>query len=205
MALASHKIELTPRIGRLEREVLHGHTGLMVLFTGLSGAGKSTLANLVEVGLHRAGISTHLLDGDVFRKGLSADLGFSPQSRRENLRRLGEVGRLLVEGGLVTLAAFIAPQEADRRLIRELVGEESFMEVFVDCPLAVCEDRDPKGLYRRARAGELVQFTGVSSPYEPPARPDLVVRSHGEPPASSAARVVDHLRGHLRRQRARLS
>lgn len=162
-------------VTRARRAALNGHRSAIVWFTGLSGAGKSTLAHALEERLHRAGCRTFVLDGDNVRHGLCADLGFSDAARTENIRRAGETAKLFVEAGVIVLTAFISPFRADRRLVRALVGGADFIEVYCRCPLAVCEQRDVKGLYRRARAGEIAQFTGISSPYEAPTAAELVV------------------------------
>ncbi|ADO47222.1 adenylyl-sulfate kinase [[Enterobacter] lignolyticus] len=156
-----------------EREQLHGHRGVVLWFTGLSGSGKSTVAGALEAALHAHGVSTYLLDGDNVRHGLCRDLGFSDADRKENIRRVGEVARLMVDAGLVVLTAFISPHRAERQMVRELVGEGRFFEVFVDTPLAICETRDPKGLYKKARAGELRNFTGIDAVYETPEKPEI--------------------------------
>ncbi len=156
-----------------DREKLNGHRGLCLWFTGLSGSGKSTLANLVEAELLRVGIHTYLLDGDNIRHGLNAGLGFSAEDRRENIRRIGEVAKLFVDAGIVVLTAFISPFREDRQRVRELLPPGRFVESFVDCDPETCEARDPKGLYRKARAGEIADFTGISSPYEPPEAPEI--------------------------------
>lgn len=160
-------------VTREDREALHGHKGAVVWFTGLSGSGKSTIAGALEEALHRLGVSTWLLDGDNVRHGLCSDLGFSDDDRKENIRRVGEVAKLMVDAGLVVLTAFISPHRAERQMVRELVGEERFIEAFVDTPLAICEARDPKGLYKKARAGELRNFTGIDSVYESPETPEI--------------------------------
>ncbi|MFG1173566.1 adenylyl-sulfate kinase [Erwiniaceae bacterium CAU 1747] len=160
-------------VSREEREGLHGHQGAVLWFTGLSGSGKSTVAGALEQVLHRLGVSTYLLDGDNVRHGLCRDLGFSEDHRRENIRRVGEVAKLMVDAGLLVLTAFISPHRVERDSVREMLGEGRFIEVFVDTPLAICEARDPKGLYKKARAGELRNFTGIDSVYEAPERPDI--------------------------------
>jgi adenylylsulfate kinase len=160
-------------VTREQREQLRGHRGVVLWFTGLSGSGKSTVAGALEQALHAQGVATYLLDGDNVRHGLCRDLGFSDDDRRENIRRVGEVARLMVDAGLVVLSAFISPHRAERQMVRELAGEGRFLEIFVDTPLAVCEARDPKGLYRKARAGELRNFTGIDSAYEAPQAPEL--------------------------------
>ncbi|WP_240775704.1 adenylyl-sulfate kinase [Nissabacter sp. SGAir0207] len=159
-------------IARAEREALHGHQGVVLWFTGLSGSGKSTVAGALEQALHAHGVSTYLLDGDNVRHGLCNDLGFSDADRRENIRRVGEVAKLMVDAGLVVLTAFISPHREERRMVRELLGDR-FIEVYVDTPLELCEARDPKGLYKKARAGELKNFTGIDSAYEAPEAPDI--------------------------------
>lgn len=160
-------------VSREEREQQHGHQGAVLWFTGLSGSGKSTVAGALEQVLHRLGVSTYLLDGDNVRHGLCRDLGFSDADRKENIRRVGEVAKLMVDAGLVVLTAFISPHRAERDMVREMLGAGRFIEVFVDTPLAICESRDPKGLYKKARAGELRNFTGIDSVYEAPEQADI--------------------------------
>jgi bifunctional enzyme CysN/CysC len=164
------------RVSEDSRTERNGHRGGILWFTGLSGAGKSTLAVELERVLFGKGFQVMLLDGDNVRKGLSADLGFSPDDRAENIRRIGEVAALFAEAGVLVITAFISPYRADRDMIRRR-HPRYFHEVFINAPLEVCEARDAKGLYRKARAGEIKEFTGVSAPYEPPASPDLVVRT----------------------------
>lgn len=163
----------THPVTRQDREGLHKHQGAVLWFTGLSGSGKSTLAGALEQALHQRGVSTYLLDGDNVRHGLCRDLGFSDDDRRENIRRVGEVARLMVDAGLIVLTVFISPHRAERQLVRDMLPAGRFIEVFVDTPLAVCEAHDPKGLYQKARAGELRNFTGIDAVYEAPQRPDL--------------------------------
>jgi adenylylsulfate kinase len=162
-------------VTRERRERLNGHGAIVVWFTGLSGAGKSTLAHAVEESLHQQGRRTFVFDGDNVRHGLCSGLGFSPEGRRENLRRIGEMARLFIEAGVIALTAFISPLREDRERVRQIVGAENFFEIYVSCPLAVCEARDVKGMYARARAGEIKEFTGISAPYEAPQAPALVV------------------------------
>lgn len=147
----------------------------LIWFTGLSGSGKSTLAVQLEASLHAQGFKTYLLDGDNIRSGLNKDLSFTDDARVENIRRIAEVSKLFLDAGVVLLSAFISPFQADREQVRRIVGAEHYIEVFVDAPLEVCEQRDVKGLYRKARAGEVANFTGISSPYEKPARPDVAI------------------------------
>lgn len=160
-------------VTREERERQHGHQGVVLWFTGLSGSGKSTVAGALEQALHQIGVSTYLLDGDNVRHGLCRDLGFSDDDRKENIRRVGEVAKLMVDAGLVVLTAFISPHRAERQMVRDLLADGRFVEVYVDTPLAVCETRDPKGLYKKARAGELRNFTGIDSVYEAPEQPEI--------------------------------
>jgi adenylylsulfate kinase len=147
----------------------------LIWFTGLSGSGKSTLAVQLEAALHARGFKTYLLDGDNIRSGLNKDLSFTDEAREENIRRISEVCKLFLDAGVVLLSAFISPFKADRAQVKEIVGDENYIEVFVDAPLEVCEQRDVKGLYRKARAGEVRNFTGISSPYEKPEQPDVVI------------------------------
>ena len=158
---------------RQDKESLLGQRGLMVWLTGLSGSGKSTVALGVERELHKHGLLCRILDGDNIRAGINNNLGFSPEDRMENIRRIAEVGKLFVQTGIVTLACFVSPTEKIRSMARHIIGEEDFFEVYVSTPLEVCEQRDVKGLYARARRGEVKEFTGISAPFEPPTRPTL--------------------------------
>ncbi len=160
------------------RNELNGHASKVIWFTGLSGSGKSTLADALERHLHKEGFRTYILDGDNVRSGLNSDLDFSEAGRIENIRRIGEVAHLMVDAGLVVLSAFISPFAKDRQRVKEIVGPDHFIEVFVDCPLEICEQRDVKGLYAKARAGEIKNFTGIDSPFEPPNTPDVYVNTH---------------------------
>ncbi len=160
---------------RADKEHLLGQRGVMVWFTGLSGSGKSTVAMGVERELHQRGILCRILDGDNIRAGINSNLGFSPEDRKENIRRIAEVGRLFVHTGVVTLACFVSPTEEVRELARNIIGEEDFLEVYVCTPIEECERRDVKGLYARARRGEVKEFTGVSAPFEAPCHPALAI------------------------------
>jgi bifunctional enzyme CysN/CysC len=173
---------------------------VLLWFTGLSGAGKSTIANNLEGKLHALGKRTFVLDGDNIRHGLNRDLGFTEADRVENIRRIAEVAKLFVEAGLITMVAFISPFRAEREMARELVGPDEFIEIFVDTPLEICEQRDPKGLYRKARRGELRNFTGLDSPYERPESPELVLNSQND----RAEDLADHVIA-LLQQRGMLS
>ncbi|MCF8150165.1 MAG: adenylyl-sulfate kinase [Sulfuritalea sp.] len=181
-------------ISRQDREVDNGHRGAVVWFTGLSGAGKSTVAHAVEQELHRMQCRTFVFDGDNVRHGLCSDLGFSLEDRTENLRRIGEMAKLFVEAGLIALTAFISPLKKDRERVRSLLPHGDFLEIFCDASIDVCEGRDVKGLYRRARAGEIPEFTGISSPYEPPENPELILNTGENTLASCVARVLELLR-----------
>ncbi len=172
-----------------------GQTACVLWLTGLSGAGKSTIAGLAEAELNRRGHHAYVLDGDNIRRGLNCDLGFSDSDRVENIRRVAEVARLMVDAGLIVIVAFISPFSSGREMARALVGAHEFFEVFVDAPLAVTEARDPKGLYRRARGGDLQNFTGIDSPYEPPQAPDLHLDTVTLSPARAAAAVIALLEG----------
>lgn len=167
-------------ISREDREHLNGHKGKVIWFTGLSGSGKSTIANALEKELHAQGKRTYILDGDNIRQGLNKDLGFTDADRVENIRRVAEVAKLMMDAGLIVMTAFISPFRAEREMARELIGTDNFVEVFVDTPLDVCEQRDPKGLYKKARSGQLPNMTGINSPYEPPLNPTCVLGHTGQ-------------------------
>ncbi|MHA7808494.1 MAG: adenylyl-sulfate kinase [Marinobacter adhaerens] len=161
------------KITRAERSVNKNQKPCLLWFTGLSGSGKSTIANALDVALHKRGYHTFLLDGDNVRHGLCSDLGFSDDDREENIRRVGEVCKLFADAGLIVMSAFISPFTSDRRMVRKLFPAGEFIEVYMDTPLETCEERDPKGLYRKARSGEIKHFTGIDSPYEIPSHPEL--------------------------------
>ncbi|MDC9593469.1 adenylyl-sulfate kinase [Xenorhabdus sp. IM139775] len=179
----------THALDREQRETANGHPARVIWFTGLSGSGKSTLAGALEQALFAQGVKTYLLDGDNVRHGLCSDLGFSETDRQENIRRVGEVAKLMVDAGLVVLTAFISPHKTERQKIRELMGEGRFIEVYVDTPLEVCEARDPKGLYKKARAGELHNFTGIDAAYEAPEQPDVYLEG-SQPVGSSIEKLL---------------
>lgn len=181
--------------GSVTREDLakqQNHQSCLLWFTGLSGSGKSTVANAVAGALYERGCHPYVLDGDNVRHGLNKDLTFTEEDRVENIRRIGEVARLFVDAGVITLAAFISPFREDRARVREITGD-AFIEVYVQCDLDVCESRDPKGLYQKARAGEIPHFTGISSPYEEPENPEITVSTSSETLEVSAARVIAYL------------
>jgi adenylylsulfate kinase len=181
-------------VTRQRRELLNGHRGAIVWFTGLSGAGKSTVAHGTEELLHQMGCSTFVFDGDNVRHGLCSDLGFSLDDRRENMRRIGELAKLFLESGMIALTAFISPLRADRDTVRSMVPHGDFLEIFCRCPLEICEQRDTKGFYARARRGEIQEFTGISSPYEEPRNPELVLETGTLTVDESIQRTVRLLR-----------
>jgi adenylylsulfate kinase len=180
-------------VTREDRAQLNGHRGCTVWLTGLSGSGKSTIAVDLEKRLLERGVRTYILDGDNIRHGLNKNLGFSPEDRTENIRRIGEVAKLFTDAGIVALTAFISPYRADRDQVRALMQPGDFVEVFVDCPVEVCEQRDVKGLYKKARAGEIKEFTGISAPYEAPEKPELTLRTAGQSVEESAKQILAHL------------
>lgn len=191
-----------PAVDKPARALGLGQLPTAIWLTGLSGAGKSTIANLVESELYRRGHHTYLLDGDKLRRGLSADLGYTVEDRDENIRRVSEVARLMVDAGLIVLVAFISPLRAERARARALFEPGEFIEVFVDAPLAVTERRDPKGLYAQARRGDILNFTGIDSPYEPPESPEVHVHTDKTSPEEAASQVIEAL-GRLGRLGAR--
>ncbi|WP_404786047.1 adenylyl-sulfate kinase [Altericista sp. CCNU0014] len=180
-------------VSREEREVLNSHKSAILWFTGLSGAGKSTLSHAVESRLHEMKCHTFVIDGDNVRHGLCGDLGFAAADRTENIRRVGEVAKLFVEAGVITLTAFISPFRSDRDRVRQMVGANEFFEIYCKADLAVCEQRDVKGMYRKARSGEIAEFTGISSPYEAPEAPELVVETGSKPLEACVEEVIDLL------------
>jgi len=180
-------------INKTARAVQKGQTPKIVWLTGLSGAGKSTIANLVEKKMHALGRHTYLLDGDNVRHGLNKDLGFTEADRVENIRRVAEVAKLMLDAGLIVITAFISPFRAERRMARSLVQSDEFIEVFIDTPVAVAEQRDPKGLYKKARRGELKNFTGIDSPYEAPEAPEIRLETTRMSADESAEKIVAFL------------
>ena len=182
------------KVKREDRERLLGQKGVVIWFTGLSGSGKSTLAYAVEEKLHKMGYLTYVLDGDNIRHGLNSDLGFSPEDREENIRRVGEVAKLFADAGVIVMTAFISPYRKDRRRARRLMDEGRFVEVYCKCGLEVCEKRDPKGLYKKAKAGEIDQFTGISAPYEEPERPEIVVETDKQSIEECVEKIIQYLK-----------
>jgi adenylylsulfate kinase len=185
------------QINRNDRERLNGHRGFTLWFTGLPASGKSTLAVAVEKALHESNCRTYILDGDNIRHGLNKDLGFAPEDRTENIRRIGEVANLFRDCGVINLVAFISPYHSDRKTARECsVNDGTFIEVFVDCPIEICEARDPKGMYRKARAGVIKEFTGISAPYEVPIDPEICVPTHTRSLKDGVRIIMQYLVGH---------
>ncbi|WDL95843.1 adenylyl-sulfate kinase [Alicyclobacillus sp. ALC3] len=181
-------------IQKADRRDQNGHHSFVLWLTGLSGAGKSTVANALQAVLHEQGLQAYLLDGDNLRMGLNSDLGFSADDRTENVRRVAEVSKLFVDAGIIVITALISPYQEDRDAARTRYEDGEFVEVFVDCALEVCEERDPKGLYKRAKDGQIANFTGISSPYERPTSPEIVLHTDNDSVVSCVAQVLDWLR-----------
>ncbi|GMA48835.1 adenylyl-sulfate kinase [Alicyclobacillus contaminans] len=191
--MSQHVIWSEPSVSKAERRAIRGHHSLVLWLTGLSGAGKSTIGKALERKLYETGHHTFLLDGDNLRKGINADLGFSPPDRQENVRRTAEIAKLFVESGTIVIAALISPFRADREWVRRQFAEDEFVEVFVDCPLEVCQSRDPKGLYQQARQGAIPQFTGLASPYEPPISPEIVLHTDRLSIDDCVTRIIQYM------------
>ena len=181
------------KITKENRESLHGHRSFLLWFTGLSGSGKSTLANLVEIELHKLNVSTISLDGDNIRQGINKDLSFAPKDRTENIRRIAEIAHLMIDAGIVTLAAFVSPYMKDRENIRKIVGDDNFIEIYINTSLEECERRDVKGLYKKAREGEIKNMTGISAPYEAPINPDLEIVTDNQSVEKSVQTILDFI------------
>ncbi|GAB1855748.1 adenylyl-sulfate kinase [Flavobacteriaceae bacterium MHTCC 0001] len=184
-------------ITREDRTSINSHNPCLIWFTGLSGSGKSTIANLLEKELHKRKIHTYSLDGDNLRRGLNKDLKFTKEDRFENLRRTAEVARLFLDAGMVVIAAFITPYNAIRKEIKNIIGDEYYVEVFVNTPLEVCEERDTKGLYKKARSGQIKNFTGISSPFEKPLSPTIEIKTPQETPEEAVNRILEVLKEKL--------
>jgi adenylyl-sulfate kinase len=187
--LTWHRTSITKR----DRQELKGHSSFAIWFTGLSGAGKSTLANVLEETLLNSGVHTYLLDGDNLRMGINGNLGFSEKDRQENIRRVAEVARLFVDAGIVVIVAVISPKKEDRDNAKLKFKHNEFLEVFVDCPIEVCQKRDPKGLYRKATQGKIKNFTGIDSPYEPPGNPDIIAKTNIESVDENVQEIIETL------------
>lgn len=181
-------------VTRQRREAQNGHNSIILWFTGLSGAGKSTLAHAVEEELHSMGCKTFVFDGDNVRHGLNSDLGFSKEDRSENIRRIGEMCRLFIEAGVIALTAFISPFQKDRDIVRNMVKDGDFIEIYCDCSIETCEKRDVKGAYAKARKGDIPEFTGISSPYEKPENPELIINTGDTSLAESVGKVIEYLK-----------
>ena len=193
-----HLVKHDYKITKKDREEHNGHKSYLFWFTGLSGSGKSTLANLVEIALQNQGLSTYILDGDNIRQGINKDLSFSPKDRTENIRRIAEISNLMLDAGLVTLATFVSPYIKDRNKVKEIVGSDNFIEIFVNTSLAECERRDVKGLYKKARSGEIKNLTGISAPYEAPINPDLEVITDGHSIEESVEIIINYINKKLK-------
>jgi len=191
--LSLHTVTQNYNITKTQRELLHGHKAYLLWFTGLSGSGKSTLANLVEMELHKKGLSTYILDGDNIRQGINKDLSFAQKDRTENIRRIAEISTLMLEAGVLTLAAFVSPYIKDREAVKQIVGPDNFIEIFVNTSLEECERRDVKGLYKKARAGEIKNMTGISAPYQAPTHPDIEIITNGQTIQESVAVIMQFL------------
>jgi adenylylsulfate kinase len=189
--VSSNVVRHEASVTRAHREAQNGHKSGVIWFTGLSGSGKSTLAHAVEEVLHQRGYKTFVLDGDNVRHGLCGDLGFSAQDRQENIRRISEVSKLFMEAGIIVLTAFISPYRVDRDLARQLIGNNDFIEIYCSSQLEICEARDVKGLYKKARSGEIREFTGISSPYEAPINPDILVESGTASVEACVIQIID--------------
>jgi bifunctional enzyme CysN/CysC len=183
----------TSKVTREQRTSRNGHPGCVIWLTGLSASGKSTIAADLERQLFNRGRHVYVLDGDKVRHGLCSDLAFSPEDRKDNIRRIGEVAKLMADAGVIVITAFISPYRADRRIVRTIMTEDEFIEVYVNAPVEVCEQRDPKGLYAKARSGQIKDFTGISAPYEPPENPELELRTDQTSVNECAARVMEYL------------
>ncbi len=193
MSAQKNLVTYKPIITKADRRELLAQNSKIIWFTGLSGSGKSTIADAVEADLNARGFTTYLLDGDNIRNGLSRNLGFSDEDRTENIRRAGEVAKYFVDAGIVVLCAFISPFKKDRKMVRDMMERDEFIEIFVNCTVDVCEQRDKKGLYKQARAGELKNFTGIDSPYEVPDKPELEVRSYQMNVVKAAEKVIRYI------------
>ncbi len=194
MVKSPHVVRHRAAVSRPRRETLNGHMSVNLWFTGLSGSGKSTLAHAVEERLHLMGCRTYVFDGDNVRHGLCGDLGFSLEDRSENMRRIAEMVNLFLDGGTISLTAFISPLTADREHVKKIIGAENLIEVYCNCSLEICEERDVKGLYKKARAGEIKNYTGISSPYEAPENPDIELDTGNSPLRECVNAIISELR-----------
>ena len=191
--MSKHIVPHNYQISKQDRQTANKQNSFLLWFTGLSGSGKSTIANVVEQKLFQQGIKTYTLDGDNIRKGINNDLSFSPEDRTENIRRIAEVANLMIDAGLVVLAAFVSPYKKDRENIKSIVKDVNFVEIFINTSIEECERRDVKGLYKKARAGEIKNMTGISAPYEAPENPDIEIKTEDESIEAAAQRIVDYI------------
>lgn len=196
--MSLHTVKQDYKTTKSQREQLHGHNTYLLWFTGFSGSGKSTLANLVEIALHKKGLSTYILDGDNIRQGINNDLSFAPQDRTENIRRIAEISNLMLDAGVITLAAFVSPYIKDREDVKQIVGSENFIEIYVNTSLSECERRDVKGLYKKARSGEIKNMTGITAPYQAPVDPDLEVITDAQSIEESVVVIMEFLNTKLK-------
>jgi len=190
---AKHVFRQTVKINKIDRQEKKGNKSFVIWFTGLSGSGKTSLANEVEYLLYNRNLSTYLLDGDNIRLGLNRDLDFRPKDRKENIRRIAEVSKLFVDAGIICITAFISPYLSEREFARSIFETQEFIEVYVKCPIEVCETRDPKGLYKKAKSGEIIDFTGISAPYEEPENPEITIESDKVSIVDAANQIVAYL------------
>ncbi|WP_336066969.1 adenylyl-sulfate kinase [Mesoflavibacter sp. CH_XMU1404-2] len=191
--MSNHIIKHNYQVTKSDRNKLNNHNSFLMWFTGLSGSGKSTIANLVELELHKKGIKTYVLDGDNIRKGINKDLTFAPEDRTENIRRIAEIANLMIDAGLVVLAAFVSPYKKDRENVKNIVKNSNFVEVFVNTSVEECERRDVKGLYKKARAGEIKNMTGISAPYEAPDHADVEIKTEEETVEEAVVKILEYL------------
>jgi adenylylsulfate kinase len=196
--MSLHTVKQYYKTTKSQRLQLHGHKTYLLWFTGLSGSGKSTLANLVEIALHKEGFSTYILDGDNIRQGINKDLSFSPEDRTENIRRIAEISNLMLDAGVITLAAFVSPYIKDREDVKQIVGVENVIEIYVNTSLSECERRDVKGLYKKARSGEITNMTGITAPYQAPLDPDLEVITDAQSIEESVVVIMEFLNTKLK-------
>ena len=196
--MSLHTVKHNYKITKTQREKLKGHKSYLLWFTGLSGSGKSTLANFVEIALHEQGLSTYILDGDNIRQGINKDLSFAPEDRTENIRRIAEISNLMLDAGLITLATFVSPYVKDREEVKQIVGADNFIEIYVNTSLEECERRDVKGLYKKARSGEIKNMTGISAPYEAPIKPNLEVVTDGQPIEETVKIILEFINKKLK-------
>lgn len=181
-------------VTKQDRHFLNGHKSCVLWFTGLSGSGKSSLANALDKRLYEQDYRSYVLDGDNVRHGLNSDLGFGPEDRKENIRRIGEIAKLFVDSGLIVSSAFISPFYADREQVRNMFHPDEFIEIFLNCPIHICEDRDPKGLYKKARNGDIPEFTGITSPYEIPNNPEIIIETNKMTIEESVEKIISYLK-----------